>query len=1151
MNKTGRILHGVLCALAFFALFSSCEQPDAPGSIFAPPPDLRPAAPDAPRVIAGDGLITVSWNPVSNAGEYEVYLSGGTMLPDTPSRTVSSSPQVFSGLSNKTPQYVWLKAKNAHGSSGFSPYAYGTPWPSGEVPETPGQPTVSAGVGRLTLTWGAAGGAESYQVYIGTTDTRPPSPVMTVNGTTATINDLTNNVIYYLWIRAVNGNGPSDGYSPIQVGTPAIPAAAPAAPSKPLIAAGNRKLSVTWQAVEMAAAYEVWKGTSANSDTATLCGTISDGTTRMVLESLENGTNYYVWVKAKNSVGSSGFSPYASAAPSAFTESPAAPGRPTVTSGSGQLTVSWPAVEGASGYEVWKGETDNITTAAQYGEDTGATFITVTGLTNGTTYYFWIKAKNSVGTSGASPAGNGTPSVSDGPPAAPGTPAVTAASNQLTVSWNAVPGATAYEVWTAPSANTTAALKHGNDLTGLSLVITGLNNGDPCYVWLKAKNSTGTSGFSPAASGIPAAVSVSGQTPAVPGVSLGNEQLTVTWAAVTGASWYQVWLSPTIDTIESAEQYGENITGSLSKTITGLTNGTTYYIWIRAGNGSDTSNFSGRASGIPITDASAPAVALGSGQLILDWAAMTGASEYEVFYSAGTTPPQTSAQTVSTPSAVITGLSNGVTYHVWVRGKNSTGTGAISPGASGKPIGGMGEITLSSGDGQVTASWAAVAGAEQYEVYCHTSAAMPGSPVQTVSATSGTITGLTNGTTYYLWVKPINSSGAGAVSTAVSGKPLEMPGTPTLTARDGQLTVTWTAVTGADEYEVYCDTSPSPVTFKQTTSGVSTTITGLTNETLYYVRLKAKGGSSVTGYGPAASGKPTISGLYKGSAFATAVKIGIMDLAASLTYISSKAVTGDNYYIVLGANESIAPTGISYGGKTIGITLMGTGGERLITLKKAGSLFIINAGVTLTLDDKITLVGRTDNSTSLVKVNSGASLVMNTGSKITGNKASSFSGGGVYVESGTFTMEGGEISGNTVSSSSSYGGGVYVASNGTFTMGGGEISGNTASSSYSSYGGGVSVSGGTFTMEGGEISGNTASYSSYSSSGGGVYVGSGTFTKTPTGGVVYGSNATPVSLQNSADGHGDAVYRYDGSKERNSTIAANEAFHSNQNTGWD
>ena len=66
----------------------------------------------------------------------------------------------------------------------------------------------------------------------------------------------------------------------------------------------------------------------------------------------------------------------------------------------------------------------------------------------------------------------------------------------------------------------------------------------------------------------------------------------------------------------------------------------------------------------------------------------------------------------------------------------------------------------------------------------------------------------------------------------------------------------------------------------------------------------------------------------------------------------------------------------------------------------------------------------------------------------------------VVAGSGTFTMEGGEISGNESAMS---GGGVGVAGSGTFTMEGGEISGNTAQGA----GGGVLVlESGTFTMSG-------------------------------------------------------------------------------------
>ena len=107
------------------------------------------------------------------------------------------------------------------------------------------------------------------------------------------------------------------------------------------------------------------------------------------------------------------------------------------------------------------------------------------------------------------------------------------------------------------------------------------------------------------------------------------------------------------------------------------------------------------------------------------------------------------------------------------------------------------------------------------------------------------------------------------------------------------------------------------------------------------------------------------------------------------------------------------------------------------------------------------------------------------GGKISGNTAPQ--GGGVYVRD-NFTMYGGEISGNEANYS---GGGVVVENGGTFTMKNGAISNNKVASDYNYYGGGgVDVNyGGTFTMEGGTISGNkyTATDGSYVG-GGGVHV---------------------------------------------------------------
>jgi uncharacterized repeat protein (TIGR02543 family) len=151
----------------------------------------------------------------------------------------------------------------------------------------------------------------------------------------------------------------------------------------------------------------------------------------------------------------------------------------------------------------------------------------------------------------------------------------------------------------------------------------------------------------------------------------------------------------------------------------------------------------------------------------------------------------------------------------------------------------------------------------------------------------------------------------------------------------------------------------------------------------------------------------------------------------------------------------------------------------------------------------LTLKGCSNNYSGVVYVaGNNSAFVMRSG-EISGNYT--YSGGGVYVDGGTFTMYGGVISGNT--SYAMIGGGVYVKS-GTFTMYGGEISGNTPNTS----GGGVYVNtSGTFTMHSGKISGNTAS------SGGGVYVNtSGTFTM--HGGEISGNNITGTANTNNGGG---------------------------------
>ena len=282
-------------------------------------------------------------------------------------------------------------------------------------------------------------------------------------------------------------------------------------------------------------------------------------------------------------------------------------------------------------------------------------------------------------------------------------------------------------------------------------------------------------------------------------------------------------------------------------------------------------------------------------------------------------------------------------------------------------------------------------------------------------------------------------------------------------------------------------------------------------------------------------------------------------LAEKLIWLKDNAKSNSNYTITLKDNYSLSGTDgkpnnvntLDYQGKSnITITLIGESTECTISLKGNGSLFDVRTGVTLVLDNKITLKGDNSNSSSLVDV-SGGTLIMKTDSKITGNTA--YSGGGVSVfNSGTFTMnDSASISGNTASSSESYGGGVYVKG-GTFTMNdSAAIFGNTASSSES-YGGGVYVEGGTFTMNGSAaISGNTVSSSkSYYGSdaksyGGGVYVEGGTFTMNDSAVISGNTDSSSESYDGGYKSYGGGVYVFKGtfSMNGNVSISGNTAYH--------
>jgi hypothetical protein len=199
----------------------------------------------------------------------------------------------------------------------------------------------------------------------------------------------------------------------------------------------------------------------------------------------------------------------------------------------------------------------------------------------------------------------------------------------------------------------------------------------------------------------------------------------------------------------------------------------------------------------------------------------------------------------------------------------------------------------------------------------------------------------------------------------------------------------------------------------------------------------------------------------------------------------------------------------------------------------SGSIITVGSGVTLTLKN-ITLAGSSGNTSPLITVETGGTLVLKDGAVITGNKGTTGNSSAVYVTGGTFEMyDGAEISKNGIST---YNGYIVKVDGGAFTMHGGTITGNVTRSTY--YTGGVSVSNaGTFTMSGGTISNNIAHFS--------VYINGGAFTMegsaaignpdplkvTASVGVVMQSGTftmTGGTISNHSDEYGGGVVMYSG-----------------------
>ena len=353
--------------------------------------------------------------------------------------------------------------------------------------------------------------------------------------------------------------------------------------------------------------------------------------------------------------------------------------------------------------------------------------------------------------------------------------------------------------------------------------------------------------------------------PAAPVVRIGNSATSgkpvLTWNAVYGATSYRIYRS-------TSKGSGYSLLGTTtatSYTNTGAKAGTTYYYRVKACNDAGLSPYSNVVSGkvkSVTPKPAAPVVKLGnsatSGKPMLTWNAVSGATSYKVYRATSQNGTYSLLGTVTATSYTNTGAKAGVTYYYKVKAVNSAGESAYSNIVSGRAT--VTTLTMghSSTSGKPQLTWKAVSGAASYRVYRATTKNGAYTVINTTKALTYTNVGAALGTTYYYKVEALNAAGKSlGFSAVVEGKvaPVLAVGYSSVS---GKTQLTWKAVPGATEYQVYRSTQQNSGYSKiNTTTATSYVNTGAKANTTYYYKIVAVKGTAVSDFSNIVSARPS------------------------------------------------------------------------------------------------------------------------------------------------------------------------------------------------------------------------------------------------------------------------------------------------------
>ena len=640
-------------------------------------PRAAVTAPSAPRNLAaaaGDTLVRITWEPPADDGGSDLtgyQMRGGLQTTWASIPATATGPANFPNLENGREYTFEVRAVN---DVGPGPIASVKATPRG-APSAPRNLAASPGDARVTLTWSLPeddGGADitgyQYQVDDDGWQNAGAAGARSV----VVSSGLENDTSYTFSLRAVNDVG--EGAVATVNATPQAAVTAPTAPRNLAASPGDARVTLTWSppandggADLTGYEYRVDQGGWQNAGAA--------DARSVVVSDLENGRSYAFSLRALNGGTQPGAAATVDATPQAAATAPTAPRDLAAAAGDTLVRITWnpPANDGGSAvtgyqYQVDQGDWKDAGAAA-------ARSVVVTGLENGRSYSFSLRAVNEIGP-GAIETVHATPRGAQTVPTAPRDLAAVAGDTLVRITWNppADDGGSAvtgyqYQVDDDGWQNAGAAAAR-------SVVVTGLENGRRYTFSLRAVNGTGP-GAVATVQAIPRRGGIAPSAPRNLAASPGDAEVTLTWSppANDGGSdvrgyEYQV---------DQGDWKDAGAAAARSVVVSGLENGRSYTFSLRAVNGTGPGAVA-TVQAMPRGAPSAPrnlAASPGDAQATLTWSApaddggsaVTG-YQYQVDQGDWNNVGPGGARSV-----VVSGLENGRQYTFAVRAVNGVGPG--------------------------------------------------------------------------------------------------------------------------------------------------------------------------------------------------------------------------------------------------------------------------------------------------------------------------------------------------------------------------------------------------------------------------------------------------------------------------------------------